>query len=344
MRIKQVKSTAILVAVMGVALAACGGSSSTASSTATTASPATTSASPATTQASLESASISVIPVSDEFAPLYEMQKTGAFKSQGVNMSLVNVESGSALVTSLEAGTADYTQAPIGVLVNALAHGAPITIFAAAQPVAGFELESKAGSKFTTIQSLKGQKIGISAAGSITAQYAAYTNKQYNLGATLVPVGANGQVSALESGEVAAVVEASPSCYSLVTSGKAQVLVNYATAVPTLQAWAASTSFLKSHQALTVKVLKAWYGALKSYDSNSTTGQDAFITTFKEDPSVAAKQYKYIVQNSPLSPTLSASDFQAAYSLLSAGGSVSGLPPAQSLATTQFTSLVGAAS
>ncbi|TAN24170.1 MAG: transporter substrate-binding domain-containing protein [Actinomycetota bacterium] len=340
MKIREFKWVAVLVAAMGMTAAACGSSSNASGGTTTAASGSSGGAT--TTQGSLESASISVIPSSDEFAPLYEMLNTGAFKSQGVDMKLVNVESGSALVTSLEAGTADFTQAPISVLAGALANGAPITIFAPAQPVAGFELESKSGSKFTTIQSLKGQKIGVSKAGSLTAQYAASTIQKYNLGATIVPVGANGQVSALESGEVAAVVEASPACYTLVSSGKAQVLENYATAVPTLQAWAASTSFLKSHEALTTKVLKAWYGALKAYDTDSTQGETPFLTTFKEPADVASQQYKFIVQNAPTSATLSVSDIQAAYSLLAAsGGNTSKLPPAQSLANSQFTSLVG---
>lgn len=342
MKISKPKWTAVFVAVMGLTVAACG-SSSNASSTATTSASSSgggSSAAP-TTKASLQSASISVIPVSDEFAPLYEMLKTGAFKSQGVNMKLVNVESGSALVTSLEAGTADFTQAPISVLASAMAHGAPITIFAPAQPVAGFELESKAGSKFTTLQSLKGQKIGVSRAGSLTAQYAASTIKKYNLGATIVPVGANGQVSALESGEVAAVVEASPSCYTLVSSGKAKVLENYATAVPTLQAWAAKTSFLKSHKALTTAVLKAWYGALKTYDSNKTEGEAPFLGQFKEPQGVASEQYKFIVQNAPTSAALTLSDVQAAYSLIASSGSTKGLPAPKSLVTSEFVSSVG---
>lgn len=324
--LKGIRSYAVLLAVtaVGLALAGCGGSSGADSS------------------GSSASASIAVIPVSDEFAPDYAMVQSGAFKAQGVQMSLVNVESGSALVTSLEAGTADYTQAPIGVLAEAVAHGAPITIFAVAQPVAGFELESKSGSQYTTIGSLKGQKIGVSAAGSITAQYAAYTNLQYQLGAKMVPVGATGQVSALQSGEVSAEVEVAPSCYSLVNHGSSRVLVNYATAAPTVQAWAASTSFLKGHHALTVKVLKAWYGALKQMDSNPKLGESAFRTTFKESPSVAQLQYKYIVKGAPLSPTITLADVQHAYSLLKAGGTT-GMPPAQNLATSQFTAAVGSA-
>lgn len=329
-RSKHIRPPAVfaVVVALGTLLSACG--SSTASS----------SSSSVASTAAAQSASIAVIPVSDEFAPDYGIVQSGGFKAQGVNMSLVNVESGSALVTSLESGTADYTQAPIGVLAEAVAHGAPITIFAMAQPVAGFELESKAGSSYSSVQSLKGQKIGISAAGSITAQYAAFTNQKDNLGATLVPVGATGQVSSLESGEVAAVVEVAPSCYTLASQGQSKVLVNYATAVPTMQAWAASTSFLKSHQGLTTKVLKAWYTGLKQMDANKALGESPFLTTFKEPTSVAALQYKYIVKDASLSPAITLQDIQNAYSLLAAGGTT-GLPPAKSLTTSQFVSAVG---
>jgi hypothetical protein len=126
-----------------------------------------------------------------------------------------------------------------------------------------------------------------------------------------------------------------------VSTGKAQVIVNFSTTIQTLQAWAAKTSFLKSHQALTAKILKAWYGAMKSYASNSAIGEHEFLTKYHEPPAVASKQYQYTVKAAPLTASLTTSDIQNAYSLLNAGGKVSGLPPVNSLVTSQFTSLVG---
>lgn len=295
------------------------------------------------TQQPLQSVSMSEIPVSDVFAPDYAVQKGGYFAKYGVNMNFVDVESGSALVTSLEAGTADFTQAPISVEAEAIAKGAPITIFAAAVQVgAGFELEVKAGSKYQTIQSLKGQTIGISAAGSLTAQYAALTNMENNLGAKLAPVGGSGELPALLNGQVAASELVAPQSYTSVSSGQTKVLINYATSHPVLEGWAASTSYLNSHRQLAIDVLKGYYNGLAALDKSPQVAMDVLEQQYKETPQVATEEYKYLFQGSPTTPTITAAEVQANYDLLSASGvSLSKLPPVSAITTSAYTSAVG---
>lgn len=332
----SVLGIAALTAAFG--LAACSSSSKSSSTSGSGAGPSTTSA-----QRTLQTVRLSEIPVSDVFAPDYAVQSGGYFAKYGVNMSFVDVESGSALVTSLEAGTADLTQAPISVEAEAIAKGAPITIFAAAVQVgAGFELEVKAGGPYQTIQSLKGQTIGISAAGSLTAQYAALTSSEYGLGAKLVPVGASGQMPALLNGQVAASVLVAPQSYTAVSSGQTKVLINYATSHPVLEGWAASTSWLNSHRQLAIDVLKGYYNGLAALDKNSHVAMQVLEQQYKETPDVAAEEYKYLFQGSPTTPTITAAEVQANYDLLSASGTdLSKLPQVSAIATSAFTSAVG---
>lgn len=319
-----------LTLVAGASLSACGSSSSSATS-------------PAGSGGAITNVTLSEIAVSDVFAPNYAVQQGGYFAKYGVSMKFVDVESGSALVTSLEAGTADFTQAPLSVEALAIAKGAPITVIAAAVQVgAGFELEVKAGSGLNTIQSLKGKKIGISAAGSLTDQYAQLTNKDNNLGATIVPVGGSGELPSVLNGQVDASELVAPQSYDAETKGETKVLVNYATSHPVLEGWAVSNSFLQSHHALIVKVLKGYYNGLAALNKKSEVALSVLEQQYKETPAVAQEEYKYLFQGSPTTPTITSAQVQANYDLLSASGTnLSTLPPVSKLATSMFTKDVG---
>lgn len=284
-----------------------------------------------------------VIPnsITDVFIPFYVAEDLGIAKANGIKFQFLPVESGSALLTSVVAGTSPYSIVPISTAAQAIAHNQGIETIAVAQPLgAGFILESKAGSGITSVSQLAGKSICVSQPGSETYLYASYTNTTQHLKATIVPVGASGQEPSLLNGKTAACVEAAPQSYNLLSSHQATQLVNYGTSAPIFGAWIAKKGYAESHKQQTTAVLKTWYQAIAKMQADPTMAASELEKWNKETPSVAQSEFQNMIADAPTSGALTATQVGGTYKVLQASGTT-GLPPESALETTAFASVKG---
>jgi ABC-type nitrate/sulfonate/bicarbonate transport system substrate-binding protein len=293
---------------------------------------------------SVTTISISVIPnsQSDYELPLYAAQDLGLTKANGIKFNFVQSASGSALVTGLVAGAADYTVLPVISASEAIKQGTAIEPFATAGPESGgFFLDSKAGSGITNISQLAGKSICVSSLGSSTGLYAAYTNVSNNLHATLVSVGSAGKEAALLSGKAAACVEAAPSSYQLAAESKVTPLVNYGTQAPIFGAWVARSGYAQAHRAITEALLKCWYGAIKEMQAQPSLALKEFAKWNHESATIATQQYDADIKTSPTTGALTLAMVNQTYNVAKAAGQSSMLVPAAQMATSEFASISG---
>ena len=341
---RRLLSRGVAVAVATVAVVAAAACSSSSSSSAGSSAASGSSASDASS--GLTTVKLAVLPPStgDAFMPIYASEDLGIAQKLGIKFQFVQVESGSAMLTAVLAGSADFAMLPVPTAAEAIYGGSKIQMFAPSGPGgAGFYLLVKAGSGITNIQQLKGKSIGISAAGSETADFAAYTSAKYDLNAKLVPVGFTGIQPALLSGKIDAGIIEAPQSYQLLASKQAVALANYGTLTPLTFAWTARTGYADANKAIASKVLEAWYGAIAEMQKDPSLGYKELQKINDEPASEAKQEFQYGFAKAPTSGALTASWINDAYTLVKAAG-VTRLPAASSLVSNDFASVTGSTS
>jgi NitT/TauT family transport system substrate-binding protein len=113
----------------------------------------------------LEPLAVSYASVTGSRAPLWIAKDMGLFEKYGVDVSLINISSGSTSIQALLGGDIQLVAASGTSAVATAAHGAPIVIIASSGPIA---YKLIAHPSITSIQGLKGKIIGSSRPGAGT--------------------------------------------------------------------------------------------------------------------------------------------------------------------------------
>jgi NitT/TauT family transport system substrate-binding protein len=260
---------------------------------------------------------------SDSFIPLQAGIELGIFKKHGLDIEFVDVSSGTALVTTVAEHLADWTfSVAIGATASAISNGMDIEVSGMSIPVGtGFYLMSKAGSGIESVEDLKGKKIGVSKAGSVTDSQAQYTNAKYNLDAEIVPVGTAGTVPALLSGNLDAIVTSGPQSYDIVASGEAIKLLDYAEEMPQQSLWVTNKGFMddkKSHD-IAVRMMDAWMETVAYLKAHPDEGKQFYVDLIDSTPENAEKAYQTMA-DTRLTPDVTPEDIQQSYDLLKVSG------------------------
>ena len=155
------KTLAVLVASLAILATACGGG-------------ATPSASPTASTVAAGSASPTVRPCctkvvaaysnisADDWIPWYAFEK-GIFKDNGLEIDLQSINGGAQTSAALISGSIQIGQFGGAEALSANAGGADLVVVANLAPVYPYKLYAQKG--ITTIQGLKGKKVGVSNAG-----------------------------------------------------------------------------------------------------------------------------------------------------------------------------------
>jgi NitT/TauT family transport system substrate-binding protein len=228
MKLKTRSAAGLLCALsLGATLAACssGGSSSSSSSsaqgTAGTAASSPAAASSAAAPA-LTTVSVGNFPTSALTLPFAIAQDQGYFRDAGLNVQTVAATSGPALASELIGGT---TQIAVEVPPNAfpvMQQGEPLV---ALPPFGRLDLAVVApdGSGITSLKSLVGKKIGVTAVGAFTEKFAQYVLAAQGINpssVTFVAVGAlPTQVVALHNHVIDATVLSSDAIAAVTARG-----------------------------------------------------------------------------------------------------------------------------
>ena len=280
--------------------------------------------------------------VYDGAMPIYAANSLGYAKKNGINFDYQFAESGTAEIQAVADGAVNYDPgAPVGGVAAAIKAGAAITAFAPALVSgAGWYLMTTPSSGITKLSQLNGKSICISSVGSSTYDYAAWLISSQHISATLVPVGGAGQEPTLLSGKTAACMEVNPTGYELVKSGQAKILYDFGKADLETGLWIAQTSFLKSHIALTKRVLLAWYQTVAKLQKDQKIAAN-ILEKIANEPPVAAKYDASIFKLYPLNGNLPRSDIASSYRILLATESHAALPPESALASSMFANVSG---
>jgi ABC-type nitrate/sulfonate/bicarbonate transport system substrate-binding protein len=154
------KTLAVLTATLAILAAACGGSGTggTAASSAPVAASPSASARTCCTKVVAAYSNISA----DDWIPWYAFEK-GIFKDNGLDVDLQSINGGAQTSAALLAGSIQIGQFGGSEALSANAGGADLVIVANLAPVYPYKLYAQKG--ITSVQGLKGKKIGVSNAG-----------------------------------------------------------------------------------------------------------------------------------------------------------------------------------
>jgi NitT/TauT family transport system substrate-binding protein len=208
---------------LGATLAACSsGSSSSTSSTAPAASATSSSAAGAASGSALTTVSVGDFPTSALTLPFAVAQAEGYFKAAGLNVQPVMASSGPTLASELIGGT---TQIAVEVPPNAFPVMQQGESLVAMAPYGKLDLAlvTPSGSGVTSLKSLAGKKIGVTARGAVTETFAKYVlqlNGVNPSSVTFVAVGALAtQLPALSHHEIDATVLSSDAIAAVTARG-----------------------------------------------------------------------------------------------------------------------------
>jgi len=213
------KTVAVLVASLAILATACGGGAapvSTATPTLAAASP-TTTARPCCTKVTAAYSNISA----DDWIPWYAFEK-GIFKDNGLDVDLQSINGGAQTSAALLANQIQIGQFGGSEALSANAGGADLVIVANLAPVYPYKLYVQKG--ITSIQGLRGKKVGVSNAGGSSDIATRAALKAAGLDpdkdVTIVAVGSHAnRTAALLAGSIDAGVDDPPEDLELVKAG-----------------------------------------------------------------------------------------------------------------------------
>ena len=157
-------------------------------------------------------------------------EQRGYFKSEGLDVSIVDVAGGSQALRAVVGGSADVVSGAFEHTVNMQTKGQRLRAFVlqgrAPQIVLGVSTRTMAG--FKTVADLKGKKIGVTAPGSSTNVMVNFILAKAGLkpsDVSIIGVGATqGAVAALRSGQIDAISNLDPVITLLQRAGDIKVV------------------------------------------------------------------------------------------------------------------------
>lgn len=290
----------ILCGVAAVALLASCGSSGSPSST--SAASAATSASSQTSGGSgsqpLQQVTLGInVPTDFNLnVPQYVARQKGFFKQEGLQVKAVSFQGGADAIKALVAGSIQIDAATGFDAPAAVAKGAPVKVFAGGIKHDTLVLVANNKSGVTSLQQMKGKKIGITKFGSLTDFVARAEGKKAGLSPgqfTEVPLGASEIAPALQRGDIALANVNPVNLYPLLAGGKVHVVKKYSAINPNTQfvALVANPSYLSSHSATVKKFLVAYYKAVRYIQSHRAYAVSAAAAVLHISKSLAGKVY-----------------------------------------------------
>ncbi|MCL6592528.1 MAG: ABC transporter substrate-binding protein [Alicyclobacillus sp.] len=236
------------------------------------------------------------------FTPIYVAQEKGYFKQLGLDVQVTAYNGGSISQGALASGAEDMIHfSPSGVAL-AVSKGVKEKMIAADQLTpSGWAVVVKKDSPYKSPKDLNGKTIGITSTGSSTDFYARWMLQNYGIQAKIVPLGNSGLVPALESGKVDAFV-ASPEQYvNVVSSHKAEPILDLGKALPPSVAdgIVAAQGFLDQHPDAVQRYLEGYFEALKYMQTHPDYTVPFLEKSLKMDSQEAQMIFDMVIKDIP---------------------------------------------
>jgi NitT/TauT family transport system substrate-binding protein len=141
--------------------------------------------------------------------PVVVAEQRGLFKAEGLKIEIVDFNGGGAAVQALAGGSTDLCLCAADHPVRLYNRGLGGAVVVALYDMHPYTLLSKSSSPWTDLKSMKGQRIGITSAGSLTDNTLRYEIKQLGLDPDsdyqIIGVGLGGPMrAAVDAGAIAA--------------------------------------------------------------------------------------------------------------------------------------------
>ena len=147
--------------------------------------------------------------------PVIIAQEKGMFEKNGLKVEIIDFKGGAPAVQAIVAGDVEGCLCAGDHVVNLTSRGFPAKIFISLSDKHGYTLMGPAGSTATDLKSLKGQRIGVTSAGSQTDNTLRYDLREKGMDADsdvqIISVGTGGPMQAvIKSGAIVAGMFPSP--------------------------------------------------------------------------------------------------------------------------------------
>ena len=301
----RVRSTVLVLAGL-LSLAACGSGSSGASSASSSASSSAGASSAGSSSAGSSSATVRLgLVQAQDFIhamPAQVAMKQGFFTQQGLNVSIVGFSSGSDLTKAMAGGSVDVGAATGLDAVSAAAHSIPLQAFYGVYSQSPMALIVPTASTVKGFADLKGKKVGISKAGSLTDFITRASLRAVNVAltdVTEVPLGDPAStMAALDRGDIDAFVLPINFGFVEEASGKGKIAQKASDVLGADSQFAilmAKTDFVTAHTDTLKKLAAAYTQALEWMKANGPGVQALATDKLGMKPAIAEKTYQTLV-------------------------------------------------
>lgn len=223
--------------------------------------------------------------------------KSGIWKAAGLDVEVSTFRGDGQLQQALAAGSIDFGFGS-GPGMGYAAKGVPAhAVAAVANKPANMALVVGKASGVTSIAGLKGKRIGVSTAGSLTdwlARNIVVSNKWKTSDIEILPMGdMRARLAAMRSGELTAAVTSVQEAYEIQDNGQGTVLATFADVVPHFHTHVvfARDALIKGNPDLVRRFLKGWFTVAAYMRDHRAEAVKAAADTMKLDPKVIDQTY-----------------------------------------------------
>lgn len=228
--------------------------------------------------------------------PLLVAQQKGLFAAEGIKMERLDFKGGAPAVQALASGSIDICICAADHAVRLQERGLGGKVLVALADQHSYAIMAPAASKANSLKDLKGQKIGITSAGSLTDTTLRYAIKKLGLDPDkdfeILSIGTGGPMrAAVESGAVAAGMFSTPDIQANEARPGVYKIVDDFRKMPyAAQDLVVTDGWLKAHPDEAKAVARAVVKALKLIQSDRSTLRAAVVEMFPTfDPALVDK-------------------------------------------------------
>ncbi len=268
--------------------------------------------------------------------------KSGIWKSAGLDVEIATFRGDGQLQQALAAGSIDFGFGS-GPGMGYAAKGVPAhAVAAVANKPANMALVVGKTSGVTTVAGLKGKRIGVSTAGSLTdwlARNIAVSNKWKTSDIEILPMGdMRARLAAMRSGELTAAVTSVQEAYEIQDNGQGTVLATFADVVPHFHTHVvfARDALIKNNPDLVRRFLKAWFTIAAYMRDHRAEAVKAAADTMKLDPKVIDETYPIEISGMNFDGSFDPAALEVIRSSLKDLGILDSAPPVSALLTPGF--------
>jgi NitT/TauT family transport system substrate-binding protein len=237
------------------------------------------------------------VPTVFTFTPLEIGTEKGIYQKHGMEIEIFSMRGDAQLQQGLAAGNVEFGLGS-GPGLAFPAKGAPVKGVAAfALQPANLTIVVAANSPVKAVSDLKGKKLGVTTAGSLTDWLARETSRQQGWGPegiTIVPLGApTSSIAAMKNGQIDGIVIAAENAYTLEAKGDARLLLNLGNIAKDFHTHIifARNDLIASNKDQVRRFVKAFFETIAFMRANRAETIAIGAKAMHMDPSIVARAY-----------------------------------------------------